>query len=308
MARGRGSGGARGNPGRGRQSGRSSVAGRVVLPPVVQAAGDDQNQVECCGLCSTSVGDDGVGCDRCDKWFHPSVMCMGIPEGVIQNIKEYGGEGVSYICTACRSSSLAGVNSQGSALGQLLQTVSKLCETVQKLSEKVDGLLSGNTGSAVSQQPNSDQLSALVSEEFREMEERRKRVSSIIIRGVNVRSPSALNPLFENLSTELMGSPVLLSDVVCLNAEKGLFRAKISDGDARRKLLDLAKNLKHSAQYSSVYLNRDLTYKQRQSLIARRTRLRDNDNIDVSGSDSNGRGVGNALGGGVGGAATSNLN
>lgn len=23
-----------------------------------------------CGICSATVGDDGVGCDRCDGWFH----------------------------------------------------------------------------------------------------------------------------------------------------------------------------------------------------------------------------------------------
>ena len=86
MARGRSVGGVRSNPGRGRQPGRPTRPGLVVLPPVVRAGGENQNQSECCGLCSPSVGDDGVGCDRCDRWYHPSVMCMRIPEGVIQNV------------------------------------------------------------------------------------------------------------------------------------------------------------------------------------------------------------------------------
>ena len=124
-------------------------------------------------------------------------------------------------------------------------------------------------------QPNCDQLSTLISEECRELEERKKRVSSIIVRGVTARSPAALVPIFDALTSELEVSPIQLSEVVCIDAEKGLFRAKVVEVEARRKLLDAAKNLKNSQQFSSVYINRDLTYKQRQSLMARRMRSLD---------------------------------
>ena len=30
-----------------------------------------------CGMCCLMVGDDGIGCDRCSTWFHPSEMCLG---------------------------------------------------------------------------------------------------------------------------------------------------------------------------------------------------------------------------------------
>ena len=301
MARGRGSnGGARGNPGRTRQSlrpnnvlpgrTRQSLRPNNVLPS--SPASNRPGQNACCGLCSVEVGDDAVGCDRCDRWYHSSVMCMGIPEGVIDNIKQYGGEGISYICTVCHSSSSAGGDSQGSALGQLLQTVAKLCETVQSLSDRVDSLLSGSTR-PVLPLSNSDQLSVLIGEECRELEERRKRVSSIIIRGITADTPAAMRPIFDAVSSELVGSPVVLKDIVCIDASKGLFRAKVEDDEKRRRLLDSAKNLKNSSQYSNVYVNRDLTFKQRQTLMTRRLRSRDH-NLNVSTASGTAAGPGNS--------------
>ena len=277
MARGdRGGSSSRGNPVLGSQSNRSARSG-LVLPPISNANATNLQSRDICSLCSALVGNDAVGCDRCDRWYHPSVMCMGMPETVIGNIKQYGGEGISYICTVCRSGNSRGgdLGTQSSALGQLLQTVAKLCETVQKLSDKVDGLVSGSVGGAVQMDLNSDQISALVSQECHEIEERKKRLTSIIIRGVNARTPASLSPIFEALTSELVGSPVQLSEIVCINAEKGMFRGKVVDFEARRKLLDSAKYLKNSLQFSSVYISRDLTYKQRQSMIARRARTRD---------------------------------
>ena len=289
MARGRGGGvramGSSGRSNSGRRPGSNSAASRGssrVLPPIAESIGA-RPQADCCALCSNTVGDDAVGCDRCDRWYHPSVMCMGIPEGVIDNIRQYGGDGISYICTVCRTTHSSGSDSQSQsiALGQLLQTVAKLCESVQKLSDRVDGLLSRGSNTAGTL-PNSDEISALISEECREIEERKKRQSSIIIRGVNVRSVAELNPVFDELSTELLGSAITLGEAVCIDADKGLFRARIADSEARRRLLDSSKNLKNSRKFSAVYINRDLTFKQRQTLIARRLGRRDRDHNDLS--------------------------
>ena len=96
-----------------------------------------------------------------------------------------------------------------------------------------------------------------------------------------------------------------LSEVVCINADKGLFHAKVLDSDARRKLLDSAKNLKNSAQFSTVYINKDLTYRQRQTLIARRMNVSDSGNRLISGTvaDVAGNSAG-AAGGVIGGSGT----
>ena len=129
-------------------------------------------------------------------------------------------------------------------------------------------------------------MRVLISEECRELEERKKRVSSIIIRGIDARTPAALGPIFNTVATELIGSSVSLSDVVCISGDRGLFRAKVVNADDRMKLLDSARSLKNSRSFSSVYITRDLTYKQRQTLFARRANfVRDRNNNSTGGGD-----------------------
>ena len=51
--------------------------------------------------------------------------------------------------------------------------------------------------------------------------------------------------------------------------QDGLFRAKIPNDQKRLALLSKARDLKNS-EFSSCYIQRDLTYRQRQDLIAKR--------------------------------------
>ena len=67
-----------------------------------------------------------------------------------------------------------------------------------------------------------------------------------------------------------------LDNFTCINRERKLFRGKITSSEDRRELLEKAKTLKNS-RYSGIYINRDLTYNQRQELFSRRMeRNRDN--------------------------------
>lgn len=262
MARGRGTGAGSGT--------NSGCRRQTRANPGRQLAGAaDANDSNVCSTCSGSLDIGAIGCVPSIKWFHPTTLCMGIPGGVIDTIKNFGGDGVTYVCTECRSGQSNGGATQVSAFKQLLLSVNKLCETVQQLSARVEKLSTGNS-TGVADNVNSDNLRLLIGEECRELEERMKRANSVIIRGVNAQSPHALAPLFDSLCTELMGCTVPLRDVVCINASKKLFRAKIDNEASKHKLLDSAKNLKNSSTFSSVFINRDLTYKQRQVLHDRR--------------------------------------
>ncbi len=55
-----------------------------------------------CGSCNASVGDDGIGRDRCDEWFHPEAMCMGLSDKVIETIVKQEGKGILFVCFSCR--------------------------------------------------------------------------------------------------------------------------------------------------------------------------------------------------------------
>ena len=49
---------------------------------------DTDTDIHNCGMCKLVVGDDGIGCDRCSVWFHPSEMCMGLSQTSIHIIAE----------------------------------------------------------------------------------------------------------------------------------------------------------------------------------------------------------------------------
>ena len=53
-----------------------------------------------------------------------------------------------------------------------------------------------------------------------------------------------------------------------------LFRATIRDLDMKRELILRSHELASSENFSTVYINKDLTYQQRQELLARRRALR----------------------------------
>ena len=90
--------------------------------------------------------DDGaIGCDRCDAWYHPSSMCLGLPDHVVQAIAEYGGAGIVFICTNCKISQPSTSTSDNDSINaaafkQLHQTVKALCKSFTELSEQVKSM------------------------------------------------------------------------------------------------------------------------------------------------------------------------
>ena len=61
---------------------------------------------------------------------------------------------------------------------------------------------------------------------------------------------------------------VELCDIVRIN--EVLFRAKILNRESKLKLLSEVKKLKNSERYSSIYIQKDLTYEQRRVLLEKR--------------------------------------
>ena len=100
------------------------------------------------------------------------------------------------------------------------------------------------------------------------MRERDKRRQSVIIKGLRATSTSDLATKFEQLSEQVMGSKVGLSDISPISGHLHIYRAKIINDDLRKMVLEKAKFLRNT-DFSSVYISRDLTYAQRTELFAR---------------------------------------
>ena len=72
---------------------------------------------------------------------------------------------------------------------------------------------------------------------------------------------------FDNICLLLNVGKVLLSGLFRIG-ETGLFRVKIEDKDKRSFLLSRVKELRSSEAFRSVYIQRDLAYKQQQEMVA----------------------------------------
>lgn len=267
-----------------------------------------------CAQCDNVVGNSAIGCDRCTSWFCPRPMCMGLPQSVIDAVVSHGGNGIAFVCTACRGKgNNGGTPGQVSeaAFSQLHVTVKALCKMVEALTAQIgqtpnpvptpqqDPVLYSQMASG-SGPYNGPQLQIAVREEVREIEERRIRANNIILRGTGASNAQELLVVFKKVTTALLGrSDVALEDIYCINSDgvNSLFRAKIMDNAIRRDLLNKSKELKNNQEMKHIYVNSDLTYKQRQALKARKeSYARGVRSQDARHGDSQDRGGGEIVG------------
>lgn len=259
-----------GGRGKGRGCGRKSARQSNKSEPSNLSIDDGDK----CNTCDCFVGNDAIGCDRCESWFHPKTLCLGLSETVIQTIVDNGGQGVAYISTDCRAKSLSvgGSNGAGPAFKQLYQTVKMLCKTVETMSLQMTKLCDlGKISAAVPTESLSvpgdvDMVRASIREEVREVEEQNKRKNSVIVRGLNVANEEEAGEKFKEVTRTLIGREISLSDVVCISRNKEMYRAKIVSDASRMEVLAKAKELPNFPDLQNVFFHRDLTFKQRQSL------------------------------------------
>lgn len=265
-----------------------------------------------CGTCGMEVCDKAVGCDQCDAWFHDSEMCTGLPLDVIKAIERFQGSGIQFICMKCRIDYTAARGNSPSStteshmvdlISQLFQQIKGLAANLLEVSNQVKTLTANSqatqpqtdppptqlpqtdsvptptpanirSGEAASVPPRPPPLEyrRMVREELRELEEQRKRRSSLVIRGLGAADPRDAVHRFEVVSEFLIDRRVTLTDVVRITSETDLYRGKVVDDTVRKLILDKARGLKQSERFGAVFIRRDLTYKQRIELKARRER------------------------------------
>ena len=226
-----------------------------------------------CSFCSSVVGNNAIGCDQCNAWFHPKTQCTGLSVRAIECIQAEGGAGIRFICSACRCIS-ANATQSGSlpdqeTISQLHLIVKSLAESVAKLTTKVNMIINNENSSSRNQQNQNFSRESLYTE-MREFDEKKKRRESLIIRGLRGASDEEFSQTFISLSQTLINFDVTPDKIYCINRESGMFRVSISDSNVRRDILSNSKRLKDTSEFSQIYIARDLTYVQRQEMRARR--------------------------------------
>lgn len=277
----------RGRGGRGgtttRRGKTSSTGDAASLTP--EDDSPDRSGTQFCASCSKDVGDDPIGCDHCERWVHSTEMCSGLPQKVIDAITEYEGRGINFVCTKCRLRRESSVSNNAQPLmtellTQIFQQMKGLCNTVQNLMDQVKDLSSQRPPPppqapppapvpSPPPKPTHDEYIVSIRKEVQELNEREKRRSSIIIKGISASSPRELTQKFSLMTQEVMSLAPTLTDVSRIPNHPNIYRAKILDEGVRKQVLERSKSLRGSG-YSGVYISRDLTYAQRGELYARR--------------------------------------
>ena len=122
-------------------------------------------------------------------------------------------------------------------------------------------------GVPITETPNqmSHDYRKVVREELRELEERKKRQHSLVIRGLRVKTATEAVVKFGEVTRLLVGETVTISEVCQIRTDTDLFRGNVHDVRQRSLVLEQASNLR-STQFSHVYIRKDLTFIQRQEL------------------------------------------
>ena len=118
------------------------------------------------------------------------------------------------------------------------------------------------------QNNTSNDYRSIVRAELREMEERKKRVASLVVRGLRVGSAGEAAAKFSDIAFAITGERVTLTEVCRIRSDADLFRGNIHDSRHRKLILEQSKYLRDS-EHSHVFIRRDLTFLQREELRAR---------------------------------------
>lgn len=262
----------------------------------------DQPKDFSCTSCKLPIADncDAVECDTCGEWTHSK--CCGIPKAVFKHLAN--NTNLLFSCSNCKTrpntlpsshdfaklfTTVQTLATSVKTLHEDIKLVKPLISAVHTLQEEVRNIKTtlNNLSLPSNSPPTQIDVQEMIREEVLECRERDKRVDSVIIRGLGI-EPRELQNKFDDVVSHLLpNKQITLRDITPI--KPNLVRAKISDPVSRRELLTTARNLRQSP-YTSVFITRDLTFKQRETIRKRFIRTRGPDEEgETSGTNGTGR-------------------
>ena len=182
-------------------------------------------------------------------------------------------------------------------MSQLFEMIRALAQSVALLTSKVN--LVTNSSQLASTPNNGFATRESLYTEFQEFEERKKRKDSLIVRGIVASNDDEFRAIFGRVSNIVMDTVLQPDNVYRIPSQSNMFRIKITDTEARRKILLNAKKLKDHENFKNVYISRDLTFVQRQEFRANRAQFNRNPHHISGGPFVDSNVVGNSLSGNV---------
>ena len=215
---------------------------------------------------------------------------MGVPVRHIEVLLETRDGAINYVCCECRigrredEDTHTDLVDRSHALKQLMTAVQGVVGELREVKSELrmkrvetNNPLNEVTRTTAERQAQvrsegSSVRGAPLSEDFlrsvREINERDKRKRSIVIRGLGDLAIGDAADKIKEVCAFLGLGNIVVTDIVKVHSS--LFRGTIADVESRLKLLIEAKKLKDSV-HRNIFIQRDLTYMQRQQLALRRS-------------------------------------
>ena len=243
-----------------------------------------------CSFCRQTVHDIIISCGQCKSIFHADPRCTGITRQAVDAITADVTNSLAYFCIKCRLGSRTADDTLGlvgradgpivnieAAVGQLYQLISAHHSQVLPSGDGCKGSNDLTNGDLIREVVRDEVGKAKpvvnreeVRTELREMDDQSRRKRSVILRGFGSANVREAVQKVEQICDYLSIQGVNLSDVSAIRGCRGMFRAKILDDLKRQDLLSAVAGLKDSSDFRTMYIHRDLTYNQRQTLRLRR--------------------------------------
>ena len=250
--------------------------------PVSATASDDQDQSlvsaggqsgrNACDLCQRMLGESVVICHVCTRRFHAVKACLGVEDETIEVLLRENVGAIKYVCCICRNEDLGSVEDSignNKAIPQILSIIGRLVNNVSQLRESAlvsKNIIPTDTSPGLQHAPTLN--GNVVMSHVREVHEREKRKSSIVLRGFGDRNAEGMRALFREICNFLGVGEIELNNLVRVNPT--IYRAKISLDEDRLRLLSSTYKLKNSTEYRNIFIQKDLTFQQRNEVIRKR--------------------------------------
>ena len=250
--------------------------------PVSVPASDDQDQSlvsaggqpgrNACDLCQRMLGESVVICHVCTRRFHAVKSCLGVEDETIEVLMRENNGAIKYVCCTCRNEDPGSVEDSvgnNKAIPQILSIIGRLVNNVSQLSESASAPKShipADISPGLQHTPSMNGNSVM--SHIRELHEREKRKSSIVLRGFGDRNAEGTRALFREICNFLGVGEIEINNLVRINPT--IYRAKISLDEDRLRLLSSTYKLKNSTEYRNIFIQKDLTFQQRNEVIRKR--------------------------------------
>ena len=258
------------------RKGSQSASAAVTARTVVQNLHDQGDDTYDCRVCRESVDENGCWCDRCKNWIHIDSKCSGLSRAEFDTLSKLTNPCVKYYCPPCQKDVEEGgdVDGKSCALEAKMDIVLNHLKKKEKEEKELDSKIE-------------KMIERKVSEHAHEKEERAKRENNLVISGIVEEEKGTEE---EQKARDVEMATSILRDSIGPNEEikksltvtnvtrvgkKGsnprIMKVTIPDKNVRDHICKNAfKTLENHIvnrgvpNNKKVYINRDLTYLERQ--------------------------------------------